>query len=76
MSTAASVADENWFQEPALARIFALLNQDGAHGPVKCGACHQVNKNGVPSRHQDKIDRKSSLWKSYEEAVKFQHTLR
>ena len=54
----------------------ALLNQDGAHGPVKCGACHQVNKNGVPSRHQDKIDRKSSLWKSYEEAVKFQHTLR
>lgn len=38
MSTAASVADENWFQEPALARIFALLNQDGEEVRVVGGA--------------------------------------
>lgn len=38
MSTAASVADENWFQEPALARIFTLLNQDGEEVRVVGGA--------------------------------------
>ena len=54
----------------------ALLNPDESHGPVKCGACHRVNEHGVPSRHPDRIDKKSPLWKSYEEAVRFQHTLR
>lgn len=38
MSTAASVADEDWFQEPALSRIFALLNQDGEEVRVVGGA--------------------------------------
>jgi len=53
-----------------------LLNPDGSHGPVKCGACHRVNSYGVPSRHSDKISKKGTYWKSYEEAVKLQHTLR
>lgn len=38
MSTAASVAGETWFQEPALGRIFALLNQDGEEVRVVGGA--------------------------------------
>ena len=27
----------------------ANLNADGTHGPVKCGACHQDNNNGIPT---------------------------
>jgi hypothetical protein len=27
----------------------AALNADGSHGPLKCGACHQVGTNGLPS---------------------------
>ena len=28
----------------------ASMNTDGSHGPLKCGACHQVNNAGVHSR--------------------------
>jgi hypothetical protein len=27
----------------------AALNSDGSHGPLKCGTCHVVNADGVPS---------------------------
>jgi hypothetical protein len=27
----------------------ANLNADGSHGPLKCGACHEVNASGVPN---------------------------
>jgi hypothetical protein len=27
----------------------AALNADGSHGPIKCGACHTVNGQGVPT---------------------------
>ena len=27
----------------------AALNHDGSHGPLKCGACHQVRGNGTPT---------------------------
>jgi len=27
----------------------ANLNADGSHGPLKCGACHEVNASGVPT---------------------------
>ncbi len=53
-----------------------LLNPDGSHGPIKCGACHRVNEHGIPSRHRDVIDPKSTLWQDFEEAVKLQHTVR
>jgi VCBS repeat-containing protein len=26
----------------------AALNDDGSHGPLKCGTCHQVDQDGVP----------------------------
>ena len=54
----------------------ALLNPDGSHGPVKCSACHQVNKHGVPSRHTDVIGKKGDVWADYNKAVVLQHTLR
>jgi hypothetical protein len=54
----------------------ALLNPDGTHGPVKCGACHRVNKDGVPSRHEDIIHKDGPYWADYDKAVVLQHTLR
>ena len=27
----------------------AALNADGSHGPLKCGTCHTVNGNGIPT---------------------------
>ncbi len=27
----------------------AALNADGSHGPLKCGTCHQVGSNGIPT---------------------------
>lgn len=33
-----SVADEAWFKDPALARVFALLNEDGNEVRVVGGA--------------------------------------
>ena len=27
----------------------AALNHDGSHGPVKCGACHEVGADGIPT---------------------------
>ena len=38
MSVAASVANEDWFEDAGLARIFALLNQDGEEVRVVGGA--------------------------------------
>ena len=54
----------------------AQLNPDGSHGPVKCGACHRVNKYGVPSRHPAVIGQKGDVWADYDKAVMLQHTLR
>jgi hypothetical protein len=54
----------------------AFLNPDGSHGPVKCGACHQVNKYGVPSRHTGVIGKQGDVWADYNKAVVLQHTLR
>ncbi len=54
----------------------ALLNPDGSHGPVKCGACHRVNTDGVPTRHEDTIKKDGPYWADYEKAVVLQHTLR
>lgn len=38
MNNAKSVADENWFNDPGLGRIFALLNQEGREVRVVGGA--------------------------------------
>jgi mono/diheme cytochrome c family protein len=54
----------------------ALLNPDASHGPVKCAACHTVNKYGVPSRHREMIGKKAPAWDNYDKAVELQHMLR
>jgi hypothetical protein len=54
----------------------AMLNADGSHGPIKCGACHRVNEHGVPSQQRAKISKKGPYWNDYEKAVVLQHTLR
>jgi hypothetical protein len=54
----------------------ALLNPDGTHGPVKCGACHKVNGDGVPSGHQAIINMDGPYWKDFGKAVELQHSLR
>jgi hypothetical protein len=54
----------------------ALLNPDDSHGPVKCGACHKVNGDGVPSGHQDIINRDGPFWTDFGKAVELQHSLR
>jgi mono/diheme cytochrome c family protein len=31
----------------------ASLNHDGSHGPLKCGTCHEVGSDGLPTRIDD-----------------------
>jgi len=54
----------------------ALLNPDGSHGPLKCAACHEVNGDGVPSRHAAFINRDGPYWTDFDKAVELQHSLR
>jgi len=65
---------------PAVDRVSyrqaAMLNPDGSHGPVRCAACHRVNRFGVPSRHPGEIDPKGPVWNHFDQAVTLQHTLR
>jgi len=53
-----------------------LLNPDGSHGPLKCAACHEVNGDGVPSRHAAFINRDGPYWTDFDKAVELQHSLR
>ena len=53
----------------------AALNHDGSHGPIKCGACHQVNGAGVPSHIEDGLTYKGQpIKENYELAVEWMHT--
>ena len=53
----------------------AQYNPDGSHGPFKCAACHETNKNGVPLI----ADKKEHVWngkpilESYDDAVSWMH---
>lgn len=51
----------------------AALNADGSHGPLKCGACHQVDGDGIPSW----IELGGAVGEqaqTYDEAVAWAHT--
>jgi len=52
----------------------AALNADGSHGPLKCGACHQVNGQGIPDWHEDNNDGDFRFGTTFDEAVTFAHT--
>jgi hypothetical protein len=51
----------------------AALNHDGSHGPMKCGACHEVDSNGIPTWLQNTRFNGSRI-RSFDDAVGFAHT--
>jgi len=53
----------------------AALNADGSHGPLKCGTCHQVDGNGIPSHIQDGLLYNGQpVLGSFDRAVSWMHT--
>jgi len=51
----------------------AALNHDGSHGPLKCGTCHEVDRNGVPT-WMSGVKYNGSRVRTYDDAVKWMHT--
>ncbi len=57
----------------------AHLNPDGSHGPLACGACHAVDRDGVPALLDDSmlLDFPDSEYPTrYEKAVAYAHSVR
>ncbi|RKZ69885.1 MAG: hypothetical protein DRQ44_02265, partial [Gammaproteobacteria bacterium] len=53
----------------------AALNHDGSHGPLKCGACHDVNNQGIPTFINQKGNAASAYGiTDYDSAVSWAHT--
>ena len=52
----------------------ASMNSDGSHGPLKCGACHQVNSNQVHSRMDDLEYDGQRVRSNFDAAVGWAHT--
>ncbi|MBF0171128.1 MAG: hypothetical protein HQK87_08580 [Nitrospinae bacterium] len=53
----------------------ASMNPDGSHGPVKCAACHQVNKGGVPTVAEKRLYKGKKLGEDYGLAVTYMHSI-
>ena len=53
----------------------AALNHDGSHGPLKCGTCHEVNGDGIPTWLED-LEYNGQKLKdgSFDNAVTWAHT--
>jgi mono/diheme cytochrome c family protein len=54
----------------------AMYNPDGSHGPLKCAACHEVNKDGVPLLVKDNEDyqfKGKSIINDFDAAVSWMH---
>jgi len=51
----------------------AALNADGSHGPLKCGTCHEVDRNGVPT-WMSGVKYNGTRIRTYDDAVKWMHT--
>jgi mono/diheme cytochrome c family protein len=52
----------------------AALNYDGSHGPLKCGTCHTVDGNGVPTWIHSGTGAVGSQISSFDDAVTWAHT--
>jgi hypothetical protein len=52
----------------------ASLNHDDSHGPVKCGACHDVDNAGIPVWMQDLEYNGQPIGGDYDAAVSWMHT--
>jgi hypothetical protein len=51
----------------------AALNGDGSHGPLKCGTCHEVDRNGIPT-WMSGVKYNGNRIRSYDDAVSWMHT--
>ncbi len=52
----------------------AGMNTDGSHGPLKCGACHIVNKSGVDNAVANLTFQKTAIVENFDAAVSWMHT--
>jgi hypothetical protein len=52
----------------------AGMNTDGSHGPLKCGACHVVNKSGVDNAVANLAFQGTSIAGNFDAAVSWMHT--
>jgi hypothetical protein len=52
----------------------ASLNHDGSHGPLKCGTCHEVDSNGIPTWMRNVKFADGSRIRNYDDAVTWMHT--
>ena len=52
----------------------ASMNSDDSHGPLKCGACHQVNSDGVHDRMDDLEFDGQRVRNSLDAAIGWAHT--
>jgi hypothetical protein len=50
------------------------MNTDGSHGPLKCGACHVVNKDGVDNAVANLKYQGISIANNFDAAVSWMHT--
>ena len=48
----------------------AALNADGSHGPLKCGTCHTVDSNGIPTW----ISKSKVFGRTFDDVVGWAHT--
>ena len=52
----------------------ASMNPDGKHGPLKCGACHVANRNGVPKIIDKLTYQGTKVANDFDKAVGWAHT--
>ncbi|MGB5540505.1 MAG: hypothetical protein WBO37_10480 [Gammaproteobacteria bacterium] len=52
----------------------ASLNHDGSHGPLKCGTCHDVDNNGIPTWVDDLEYNGQRVAGNFDRAVSWMHT--
>ena len=52
----------------------ANLNADGSHGPIKCGACHAVEADGIPSWIRNNPGGTLGSINNFDDAVGWAHT--
>ena len=51
----------------------AALNADGSHGPLKCGTCHDVGSDGIPTWMRG-VSYNGSRIRTFDDAVAWSHT--
>ena len=52
----------------------AALNEDGSHGPLKCGTCHEAGNDGIPRWVDDLEYKGQRVSGNFDRAVEWMHT--